>query len=125
VWLNLIASISARRQASPGELPAFRCYSFRMPKPWLTRRRSRRADKRRRSLSVLASAGRGRSILLRPAVGLGLIQSCEVDLVGLDVRDRPLGGLGTEESKPPRRLVGGVHILLALPEAHREHLALL
>jgi hypothetical protein len=54
-----------------------------------------------------------------------MIQSCDKDFVGLDVRDRPLGGLSTEETKPLGGLIGGVHILLALPQAHREHLALL
>ena len=54
-----------------------------------------------------------------------MIQSCIVDLVGLDVCNRPLGGLGTEETKPVGGLVGGVHLLLALPQAYREHLALL
>ena len=34
-------------------------------------------------------------------------------------------GCGTEDSKPVRGLIRGVHILLALPQSHREHLALL
>jgi hypothetical protein len=50
-------------------------------------------------------------------------QSCAVDLVGLDVCDRAFGGFGTERSKPVRGLVGGVHLLLIFPQAHREHLA--
>jgi len=54
-----------------------------------------------------------------------MIQSCDVDLVGLDVCEGSLGGFGTEETKPVGGPGGGVHILLALPQAHREHLALL
>ena len=51
-----------------------------------------------------------------------MIQSRNVDFVGLDVFDRPLG---TEVTKPVGGLVGGVHLLIARPQAHREHLALL
>jgi hypothetical protein len=54
-----------------------------------------------------------------------MIQSRNVDLVGLYVFDRPLGGFGPEETKPVGGLVGGVHLLIARPQAHREHLALL
>jgi hypothetical protein len=42
-----------------------------------------------------------------------MIQSRNVALVGLDVFDRPLGGLSTEETKPVGGLGGGVHISLA------------
>src|SRR5215203_1661221 len=52
-------------------------------------------------------------------------QLCAVDLVGLDVCDRAFDGCGTEDSKPVRGLIRGVHLLLALPQSHREHLAFL
>jgi hypothetical protein len=51
-----------------------------------------------------------------------MIQSRNVDFVGLDVFDRPLG---TEVTKPVGGLVGCVHLLIARPQTHREHLALL
>jgi hypothetical protein len=54
-----------------------------------------------------------------------MIQSRNVDFAGLDVFDRPLGGLGTEVTKPVGGLVGCVHLLIASPQTHREHLALL
>ena len=54
-----------------------------------------------------------------------MIQSCAVDLVGLNVFDRPFEGFSTEDSKPVGGLISGVHLLLVLPQAHREHLALL
>ena len=52
-----------------------------------------------------------------------MIQSCNVDLVGLDVYDRAFDGFSTKDSKPVRSLVGSVHLLLVLPQAHHEHLA--
>jgi len=54
-----------------------------------------------------------------------MCQLCAVDFVGLDVCDRAFDGCGTEDSKPVRGLIRGVHLLLALPQRHREHLALL
>src|SRR5918993_741058 len=54
-----------------------------------------------------------------------MIQPRDVDLVSLYVFDRTFCGFGTEDSKPVRGLVGGVHLLLALPQSHHEHLALL
>jgi hypothetical protein len=51
-----------------------------------------------------------------------MIQSRNVDFAGLDVFDRPLGIEGT---KPVGGLVGCVHLLIARPQTHREHLALL
>jgi hypothetical protein len=62
--------------------------------------------------------------LRNPLEGCGEIQYCDVDLRGLDVCDLPLGGFGTEETKPVGGFIGGVHLLLALPQAHREHLTL-
>jgi hypothetical protein len=53
-----------------------------------------------------------------------MIQVCDVDLRGLDVCDLPLDGFGTEETKPVGGFIGGVHLLLALPQPHREHLTL-
>src|SRR5215210_2569389 len=52
-------------------------------------------------------------------------QSCAVDLVGLDVFDLAVEGFSTEDSKPVRGLVGGVHVLLVLPQRHSEHLVVL
>jgi hypothetical protein len=52
-------------------------------------------------------------------------QSCVVNLVRLDVCDRAFDGFGIERSKPVRGLVGCVHLLLALSQAHREHLTFL
>jgi hypothetical protein len=49
-----------------------------------------------------------------------MIQSCDEDLVGLDVCDRSFCSLSTEVTKPVGGLVCGVHILLARPQAHRE-----
>jgi hypothetical protein len=43
----LLASISARFDLSGLRSSAFQHLSLRMRKPWLTRRQSRRADKRR------------------------------------------------------------------------------
>src|SRR5215212_3443689 len=54
-----------------------------------------------------------------------MCQLCAVDLVGLYVFDRAFDGCGTEDSKPVRCLIRGVHLLLALPQCHREHLAFL
>ena len=56
---------------------------------------------------------------------LWMRQSCAVNLVRLDVHDRALGGFGAEGSKPVRGLVGGMHLLLILPQGHRKHLAAL
>jgi hypothetical protein len=52
-------------------------------------------------------------------------QLCAVDLVGFDTRDFAFHGSGTEGPKPDRGLVGRTHVLLGLPQAHGEHLALL
>src|ERR671933_1842455 len=52
-------------------------------------------------------------------------QSCAVDLVGLDGCHRAASFFSAEGSKPVSGLVGGVHLLLVLPQAHREHLAAL
>ena len=46
-----------------------------------------------------------------------MIQSCAVDLVGLNVFDRPFEGFSTEDSKPVGGLISGVHLLLVLPQA--------
>src|SRR5215216_7263536 len=54
-----------------------------------------------------------------------MCQLCAVDLVRLDVCDRASDGCGTEDSKLVRGLIRGVHLLLALPQSHSEHLALL
>src|SRR5215208_526270 len=56
---------------------------------------------------------------------LWMCQLCAVDLVGLYVCYRAFDGLGTEDSKPVRGLIRGVHLLLAFPQSYREHLALL
>ncbi len=42
-----------------------------------------------------------------------MIQSCDVDFVGLDVCDRSFCGLSTEETKLVGGLVGNVHISLS------------
>src|SRR5215207_9303013 len=54
-----------------------------------------------------------------------MCQLCAVDFVGLDVCDRAFDGCGTEDPEPVRGLIRGVHLLLALPQSHHEHLALL
>src|SRR5215208_5848882 len=54
-----------------------------------------------------------------------MCQLCAVDLVGLYVCHRAFDGCGTEDSKPVRCLIRGVHLLLALPQCHHEHLAFL
>jgi hypothetical protein len=54
-----------------------------------------------------------------------MIQSCAVDLVGLDVFDLAIEGFGTEEAKAVGSLVGGVHLLLVLSQRHSEHLVIL
>ena len=56
---------------------------------------------------------------------LWMIQSCDVDLVGLDVLDLAVEGLSTEDSKPVGGLVGGVHVLLVIPQRHSEQLVVL
>src|SRR5918994_5249415 len=52
-------------------------------------------------------------------------QSSVENLVGLNVCDGTFEGFGTEDSKPVRSLVGGVHIFLTFPQGHREQLTVL
>src|SRR5919199_1550051 len=54
-----------------------------------------------------------------------MCQLCAVDLVSLNVCDRAFDGCSTEDAKPVRGLIRGAHLFLALPQTHREHLALL
>jgi hypothetical protein len=56
---------------------------------------------------------------------LWMIQSCAVDVVGLNVFDLAVEGFGIEDSEPVGGLVGGVHVLLVLPQRHGEHLVVL
>ena len=55
---------------------------------------------------------------------LWMIQSRPVHLVGLDVFDLAVEGFGTEDPEPVRGLIGGVHVLLVLPQRHGEHLVI-
>src|SRR5215217_340379 len=56
---------------------------------------------------------------------LWMVQSCAVDLVGLNVFDLAVEGVSTEDSKPVGGLVGGVHVMLVFPQRHSEHLVVL
>ena len=56
---------------------------------------------------------------------LWMIQSCDVDLVGLDVLDLAVEGFSTEDSEPVGGFVGGVHVLFVLPQRHSEQLVVL